>query len=101
MTTRVFKAGAGRLFGIGLTLGGFFLVLSFVSRALLSPPLFSLPFLDGLPQLPLALLGVVSMVLGALIVRSQTVRLETEKRRREDARRRVQHYRMARIEPTF
>lgn len=100
----VLKARAGRLLGYGLALAGFVQALLFTCRSLVSRAIPD-PLADALPQhlaLVVALLGVALIALGGLIARRQARTLETQKNRREDARRRVQHYRgSTRIEPTF
>jgi hypothetical protein len=119
----VFRAKACRVLGIGLAIAGFVQAALFTCRSLVSNAIPD-PLLEALPQPPSALLirmhkiiwipeglhlaliaamfGVALIALGGWIARSQVLAIEDQRRRREDARRRVQHYREStRIEPTF
>jgi len=54
---------------------------------------------DKLPELALAIVGVMVMVVANTLAERQAYTLHAERRRRADARRRVAHYRAERLEP--
>ena len=119
----VHRARAAWLFAFVLALVGFAPVLLFVMQSLL--PLASaaavpdlVPELapgkqvvlpqklawlpaERLPELALAVLGVMVMIIANTIALRQNYAFYEEGRRRADARRRVHHYRAERVEPTL
>lgn len=118
----VHRARAAGVLAFVLALAGLAPVLLFVMHSLLPfasaagipdviPPLVpagkqlvlpqSLAWLpaDRLPELALAILGVMAMVVADTLAQRQTYALYEERRRRADARRRVHHYRAERVEP--
>jgi hypothetical protein len=118
------RARLGWLFGIALVLAGFVPVLVFTLGSLLPGAEASallgvfpdLSWLSGIeswlhkrkvrwapsPGLLFALPGLVAMLLGAAIARSQRPALDAVKARKQDARRRRQQYGPSeRIEPTL
>jgi hypothetical protein len=56
---------------------------------------------ERLPELALAILGVMLMIAADTLGQRQRYALYEERRRRADARRRVHHYRAERVEPSL
>lgn len=121
-------AWVAQLSGFALALAGLLPVLVFVCRALLPAAEASvLPVLLGeyspawasaaeswlqsrrirflsasaISGLAFALPGLLVMLLGALLAGRGRATLDAHRMRKEDARRRVQHYRGERVEPTL
>lgn len=121
-------ARAAQLFGFVLALAGFLPVLAFACRALLPAaeasvlPSFlgefapawasaaeswlqsrRIRFLSSsaISGLAFALPGLLLMLAGALLAGHNRAILDAHRMRKEDARRRVQHYRGERVEPTL